>query len=216
MHRFRRYLVAGLLLWVPLGVTFLVLKVLIDLMDRTLVLIPPPYRPEALFGFAIPGLGLVLAVVVLLGTGFLAANLFGRRLVGIWESLLNRIPFVRSVYSGAKQVAETLLSDAGQSFKRVMLIEYPRRGVWSFCFQTATELEEVQGRITGEVVCVFITTTPNPTSGFIILAPRAELIELDMSVDEAFKMIVSLGVVVPTWRRRPDGELELAPPSTNP
>ena len=127
--------------------------------------------------------------------------------------LLNMM--VRSVYSAAKQVAETLLSDAGQSFKKVLLIQYPRKGVWSLCFQTATELHEVQARTAQNVVCVFIPTTPNPTSGFIILAPRDEVIELDMSVDEALKMIVSLGVVVPVWRRA-DGKPELASPEGNP
>ncbi|MBA3565072.1 MAG: DUF502 domain-containing protein, partial [Gammaproteobacteria bacterium] len=140
-HRFatlRRYLVAGLLIWVPLGVTLLVVAFLINLMDRTLLLIPPPYRPERLFGIDIPGLGAVLLFILVLGTGMLVANLFGRRLVAFWESVLNRIPLVRSVYSGAKQVAETMLSEGGESFKKVYLIEYPRRGIWSLCFQTAS------------------------------------------------------------------------------
>ncbi|MGH8496384.1 MAG: DUF502 domain-containing protein [Gammaproteobacteria bacterium] len=202
-HRFatlRRYLVAGLLIWVPLGVTLLVVAFLINLMDRTLILIPPPYRPERLFGFDIPGLGAVLLFILVLVTGMLVANLFGRRLVTFWESLLNRIPLVRSVYSGAKQVAETMLSDASDSFKKVYLIEYPRRGIWSMCFQTATEIGELQARTEEEVVCVFVPTTPNPTSGFIVFAPRDDLRELSMSVDEGIKMIISLGVVAPQWR----------------
>ncbi|CAN5351898.1 DUF502 domain-containing protein [soil metagenome] len=202
-HRFatlRRYIVAGLLIWVPLGVTLLVVAFLVNLMDRTLLLIPPPYRPDRLFGIDIPGLGVVLLFILVLGTGMLVANLFGRRLVAFWESVLNRIPLVRSVYSGAKQVAETMLSDNNESFKRVFLIQYPRRGVWSLCFQTATEIGELQDKTESEVVCVFVPTTPNPTSGFIVYAPKEDLRELDMSVDEALKMIISLGVVVPRWQ----------------
>lgn len=196
----RRYLAAGIIIWVPLIVTVLVIRFLINLMDRSLLLLPPTYRPDALLGFHIPGLGVLLTIVVLLVTGTLGANLFGRRIVGFWESIMSRIPLVRSIYSGAKQVAETVLSDGSTSFKRVYLVQYPRKGVWSMCFQTSTNLEEIQGRTAEEVICVFVPTTPNPTSGFILFVPRSELIELDMSVDEGLKMIISLGVVVPRWR----------------
>jgi uncharacterized membrane protein len=196
----RRYLAAGIIIWVPLVVTVLVIRFLINLMDRSLLLLPPAYRPDALLGFHIPGLGVLLTIVVLLVTGTLGANLFGSRIVGFWESLMSRIPLVRSIYSGAKQVAETLLSDGSTSFKRVYLVQYPRKGVWSMCFQTSTNLEEIQGRTAEEVICVFVPTTPNPTSGFILFVPRSDLIELDMSVDEGLKMIISLGVVVPRWR----------------
>lgn len=205
MLRFlRRYLVAGLIVWIPLVVTVVVVRFLLNLMDRTLVLVPPAWRPETLLGFHVPGLGMVLTVLVLLVTGFLGANLLGRRIVGAWESLLARIPLVRSVYSGAKQVAETLFSDGGTSFKKVLLVQYPREGVWSICFMTATGLAEVQARTDEEVACVFVPTTPNPTSGFIVFVPREDLIELDMSVDEALRMIISLGVVVPRWPRPGD------------
>jgi uncharacterized membrane protein len=196
----RRYLAAGIIIWVPLIVTVLVIRFLVNLMDRSLLLLPPMYRPDALLGFHIPGLGVLLTIVVLLVTGTLGANLFGSRIVGFWESLMSRIPLVRSIYSGAKQVAETLLSDGSTSFKRVYLVQYPRKGVWSMCFQTSTSLQEIQGRTAEEVICVFVPTTPNPTSGFILFVPRSELIELDMSVDEGLKMIISLGVVVPRWR----------------
>jgi uncharacterized membrane protein len=196
----RRYLAAGIIIWVPLVVTVLVIRFLINLMDRSLLLLPPAYRPDALLGFHIPGLGVLLTIVVLLVTGTLGANLFGSRIVGFWESLMSRIPLVRSIYSGAKQVAETVLSDGSTSFKRVYLVQYPRKGVWSMCFQTSTNLEEIQGRTAEEVICVFVPTTPNPTSGFILVVPRSDLIELDMSVDEGLKMIISLGVVVPRWR----------------
>lgn len=192
-------MVAGLLVWVPLGVTVLLLKFLVDFMDRTLLLLPADYRPDAFFGFHIPGLGILLSLVVLLVTGFLVANLVGRRLVHLWESVLKRIPFVRSVYSAAKNFAEIVLTDANQSFKKVLLIEYPRKGLYSLCFQTSIYLGEVQARTGEEVICVFVPTTPNPTSGLILMVPKADVIELDMEVEDALKMVVSLGVVVPQW-----------------
>lgn len=202
MKHFRRYLVAGLLVWVPLGVTLLVFKLVADLLSG-LVILPPQYRPENLIGFTIPYLDvlltLVIAFVVLLVTGVVAANILGRQLVNVWEYLLNQIPLVRTIYSAAKKFAEVLFADSGQSFKRVLLIQYPRKGVYSLCFQTATTLQEVQARTAEDVICVFVPTTPNPTSGFILMVPRDEVIELDMDVESAIKMIVSLGVVVPPW-----------------
>jgi uncharacterized membrane protein len=213
MKHLRRYLVAGLLVWVPLGVTIFILRVLIGLMDRSLLLLPQQYRPEELLGLAIPGLGLILTLVVVLVTGLLAANIVGRSMVNFWESMLDRIPVVRSVYSAAKNFAEIVFSDSSQSFKKVLLIEYPRKGCYSLAFQTATSLGEVQGRTGEEVICTFVPTTPNPTSGYIIIVPRKDVIELDMEIDEALKMVISLGVVVPTWRREQLGELPLEPPS---
>lgn len=210
MKRIRRYIVAGILIWLPIGVTIFLLRILIGLMDRSLVLIPQKYHPEEFIGFAIPGLGLVLTLLVLLLTGVLGANIVGRSMVGLWESLLERIPVVRSVYSGAKNFAEILFSDSSQSFKKVLLIEYPRKGVYSLAFQTSSELGEVQGRTGEDVVCTFVPTTPNPTSGFIIIVPRRDVTELDMEVDEALKMIISLGVVVPRWRKDEIEQLPLA------
>jgi len=215
MKHLRRYLVAGLLVWIPLGVTIFILRVLIGLMDRTLLLIPQPYRPEEWLGFTIPGLGLILTLLVLLITGLLAANIVGRSMVGLWESMLDRIPVVRSVYSAAKNFAEIVFSDSGQSFKKVLLIEYPRKGIYSLAFQTATNLGEVQGRTGEEMICTFVPTTPNPTSGYIIILPKKDIIELDMEIDEALKMIISLGVVVPAWRRDQIAELPLELPAEN-
>lgn len=200
--KIRRYLAAGLLVWIPLAATLLVLRILINLMDQSLLLIPSALRPENLLGFHIPGLGVILTFTLLLTTGFFAANLLGRKLIDAWESVLNRIPLVRWVYSGVKKVAETLLSPRSQSFRKVLLMEYPRKGIWSLCFQTSSDLGEVQARTGQEVVCVFVPTTPNPTSGFIVLVPKSEVIALEMTVDEALRMIISLGVVVPDWRRR--------------
>jgi len=207
MIRLRRYLVAGILVWVPLAVTYFLLRFAVGLMDRTLLLLPLKYRPEELLGFQIPGLGVILTLIVLLITGLLAANFVGRAAVGVWDSLMNRIPVVRSIYSAAKNFAEMVFSDSSQSFKRVLLIEYPRKGLYSLAFQTATELGEVQGRTGEEVVCCFVPTTPNPTSGFIIIVPRIDVTVLDMEVDEALKMIISLGVVIPSWHRNATVEL---------
>ncbi|MEJ2297957.1 MAG: DUF502 domain-containing protein [Woeseiaceae bacterium] len=200
VKRLRRYLVAGVLVWAPLAVTFFLIRLGVKLMDKTLAIIPRAYRPEELLGFHIPGLGIILTFLVLLLTGMLAANFVGRYIVGGWEALLDRIPIVRSIYSGAKNFAEIVFSDSEHSFKRVLLIEYPRKGLYSLAFQTSSSLGEVQGRTGEEVVCCFVPTTPNPTSGFIIIVPSKDITVLDMEVDEALKMIISLGVVVPTWR----------------
>ncbi len=216
MKRLRRYLVAGILVWVPLAVTYLLLRFAVNIMDRTLLLIPAQYRPDALLGFHVPGLGVILAVVVLLLTGLLAANFVGRAFVGGWESLMERIPFVRAIYSGAKNFAELVFSDSSQSFKKVLLIEYPRKGVYSLAFQTATDLGEVQGRTGDDVVCCFVPTTPNPTSGLIIVVPKKDIIVLDMDVDEALKMIISLGVVIPTWSKAQTAELPFEMPDDLP
>lgn len=197
--RIRRYIVAGLLVWLPVGATILIGLFLIDLMDRLLFLVPPPFRPEALIGFRIPGLGTVLALVVLVGTGMLVANLIGRRLVNFYESLLARIPLVRTVYGAVKRFAELILSDSSESFKKALLIEYPRKGLYSFCFQTSEHPPEVETRTGEEIITVFLPTTPNPTSGFMLFVPAKDVVELDMPVEEALKMIISLGVVVPEW-----------------
>ena len=193
----RRYVIAGLLVWVPILVTVLVVRFILDLMDQTLLLLPASVRPETLFGVHIPGLGLVLAVLLLIFTGMLVSNIIGRSLVGLWEDLMNRIPFVRALYSGVKSFSTTILSNQGNSFKKVLLIEYPRKGAWSVGFQTAGDVPQISAHTGEPMVCVFIPTTPNPTSGFIVMVPRSQAIELDMSIDAAMKMIVTLGVVVP-------------------
>jgi uncharacterized membrane protein len=212
LKRIRRYLVAGILVWAPLAVTWFLLKVGVGLMDKTLAIIPARYQPDEMLGFHVPGLGVILTIIVLLVTGLLAANFVGRAFVGGWESLMDRIPVVRAIYSAAKNFAEMVFSDSSQSFKKVLLIQYPRKGLFSLAFQTSSQLGEVQGRTGEEVVCCFLPTTPNPTSGFIIIVPRKDIIELDMEVDEALKMIISLGVVVPTWRKEQTADLPFAAP----
>jgi uncharacterized membrane protein len=212
LKNFRRHLVAGLIVWIPLLVTFLILRFLIRFVDQVLLLLPAAIRPENLLGFNIPGLGVILSVGILLLTGVVAANYFGRELM-IWgDRIMVRIPLVSSIYSSAKQVAETLFADSSTAFTRVLLVEYPRKGIWCMCFQTSDKVGEIQHRTTADVVCVFLPTTPNPTSGFLLFVPREELVPLDMRVDEGLRMIISLGVAVPKWRNPEEAKASLAPP----
>ncbi len=203
----RRYLIAGLLIWLPLGVTLLVFKLLVGLVEQLINVVPAQYHPEVLLGIEIPYFNVILTLVamfiVMLLTGLVVTNLFGRKLVKIWESLLGRIPVVRSIYQSAKQIAETVFSSSGKSFRKVLLIEYPRKGLYTLAFQTGSSAGEVQAKTGEEVTTVFVPTTPNPTSGFIILVPTKDVIELEMNVDEALKMVISLGMVEPQWPRKP-------------
>jgi len=197
MATFRKYLIAGLLVWLPLAATAFVIKLVINLLDKIILFLPLQYRPEPLFGVSIPGFGLALAIGVLLLTGMLAANLLGRELVAIWEGILSRIPIVRNIYNAVKQIASTILTSKGKSFRKVVLAEYPRKGIWSIGFLTNEQVELKCQGLRDEMVAVFLPTTPNPTSGFILLFPKEDLIELDMSVEEGFKFIISIGVIVP-------------------
>jgi len=197
----RKYIIAGLLVWMPLGITFLVIRAIVGLLDRTLLLLPEPYQPDNLLGMHIPGLGVLLAAILVLTTGMIVANFLGKRLVISWEHFLARIPLVRSLYAAIKQIMEAVLSTDAQSFRKVLLLEYPRKGVWSLAFLTSDNLGEVQAKTSSEVISVFIPTTPNPTSGFIIMVPKDDVIELDMAVEDGLKMIISLGVAVPPWQK---------------
>ena len=197
MHWLRRYLVTGLVLWVPLGITIWVLTLIVSTLDKTLLLIPEHYRPETLLGFAIPGLGVVLTLVVLVVTGILTRNFVGQHLVKGWDSILRRIPVVKSIYSGVKQVSDTLFSDTGQAFRKALLVEFPHPGSYTIAFMTGTPSGELVNRLPGEHVSVYVPTTPNPTSGYFLLLPKSRTQELDMSVDDALKYIVSMGVVGP-------------------
>jgi uncharacterized membrane protein len=193
----RKYLIAGLLVWLPLAATVVVIKLLIDLLDKAILLFPPEWQPETLFGFSIPGFGIVIGVSILILTGAFAANLFGRKLVGFWEAVLGRIPLVRTIYSSVKQVLETLFSSNSESFRRVVLIEYPRKGIWSLGFQTNEALTAAREASGKDLVSIFVPTTPNPTSGFIVMLPTDEITQLDISVEDGFKFIISMGVIVP-------------------
>lgn len=193
----RHYLLSGLLVWVPVWVTFVVLRFLVTTMDQTLLLIPLKYRPENLLGFNIPGLGVIFTLIILLVTGIIAANIFGKYLVDIWDRIIERIPLLSSVYKSVKQVMETMLSPEGKAFRKAMLVEYPRKGMWSVAFQTGEVYQELSNKTGEELVSVFIPTTPNPTSGFLMVMPKKDTIELDMKVEEAFRLVISLGVVHP-------------------
>jgi uncharacterized membrane protein len=192
----RRLLVAGILVWLPIIATIWVVSFVVTLMDRTLVLLPDRYQPQTLIGFHVPGLGVIFAFVVVLLTGLLVTNLIGRQLVGYWEEMMQRIPLVRSVYGGVRSFTESVLSSS-HSFRQVVAVEYPRAGIWSIGFVTAENVAEVSSRTGQHLACVFVSTAPNPTSGFIILVPHSQLIQLDMSVDAAMRMIVTCGVVLP-------------------
>jgi uncharacterized membrane protein len=193
----KRYFITGLLIWIPLGITLLVLNWLIGTMDQSLDLLPSTLRPESLWGVHVPGFGAVLTVVVVFVTGLLAANFIGQRLVRFWEGVLARIPVVKSIYYGVKQVSDTVLADTGQAFRKVLLVQYPRSGSWTIAFQTGRPGGDVVNHLRGEYVSVYVPTTPNPTSGFFLMMPRSDVVELDMSVDEALKYIISMGVVAP-------------------
>ena len=195
MARLRRWLVAGLLLWVPLGVTFLVVKLLVDLADQVLLLLPVQYRPENILGFNIPGLGVALTVLTVMATGMIFANLFGRRLVRLWEDILARIPLVRSIYSSVKQITETLFSSQGKSFKKVVLVEYPRRELWTLAFVTGDTAQQLIDIVDRDLVSIYVPTTPNPTSGFFLWCPGKISSSSTSSVEAGLKLILSTGVV---------------------
>lgn len=198
----RRYFISGLLFWLPIWATFVVMKFLVNILNNTLLLLPARYQPDVLFGFHIPGIGVVMTLVIILVTGLLVANFIGRKLVSVWESVVRRIPLVRTVYTGVKQVLDTLFSPGGQSFRKVLLVEYPRAGLWSIAFQTGDGTKEVEDAVgQGSMVSLFIPTTPNPTSGFLMLLPRSKVIELNISVEQALKYVISLGVVQPEHKK---------------
>lgn len=191
----KKYLIAGLLVWLPIWVTFFIIKFLVDILDNTIALLPQRYQPEHLFGINIPGLGILAVILVLIVTGLLMTNFIGHKLVDIWEGILSRIPLIRSIHSAVKQVANALLHPEGAAFRKVLLIEYPREGLWSIAFLTS---EKFNGAPADEETYIaFVPTTPNPTSGFLTIVPKSKAIMLEISVEEALRMVISLGVVMP-------------------
>lgn len=193
----RKYFITGLLILVPLAITFWVLNAIISTMDQTLVLLPAQWRPEALLGVRIPGFGVILTVLIIFITGLLTRNFIGNYVVALWEAMLNRIPIVNSIYSSVKQVSDTLFSSSGNAFRKAVLLQYPRQGSWTIAFLTGTPGGDVANHLQGDYISVYVPTTPNPTSGFFLMVPKADTIELDMTVDAALKYIVSMGVVAP-------------------
>jgi uncharacterized membrane protein len=194
----RKYFITGLLILVPLAITLWVLNLIIGTMDQSLLLLPEKWRPEPqLFGIHIPGLGTILTLVIIFLTGLATRNFIGKQVVHAWEAIVTRIPVVSSIYSSVKQVSDTLFSSSGNAFRKAVLVQYPRQGSWTIAFVTGVPGGDVRNHLEGDYVSIYVPTTPNPTSGFFLMVPRADTIELDMNVDEALKYIVSMGVVSP-------------------
>ncbi len=193
----KKYLITGLLIWIPLAITIWVLDLIVSTMDQSLLLLPPQYQPQVLLGYQIPGLGALLTLVVVFVTGVLASNILGQRLLWFWEYLLGRIPVVKTIYNSVKQVSDTLFAPGGQAFRKALLVQYPREGSWTIAFLTGRPGGDVANHLRGEYLSVYVPTTPNPTSGFFLMMLKSDVIELEMSVDEALKYVISMGVVTP-------------------
>ena len=193
----KKYLITGLLIWIPLAITIWVLKVVVDVLDQSLLLLPPHWRPDFWIGIHIPGLGAILTVVIVFITGVFATNFFGAQLVVLWHDVLHRIPVVNSIYSSVKQISDTLFSSSGQAFRKALLVQWPHEGAWTIAFMTGTPGGDVVRHLPPDCISVYVPTTPNPTGGYFVIVARKNVIELDMSVDQALKYIISMGVVPP-------------------
>jgi len=207
----KKYFITGLLIWIPLAITFMVLAWIVGTLDRILLWIPEVWQPRNLLGVNIPGIGVAISLLIVLVTGVIGANVLGQRIVQLWESLLARIPVVKSIYYGVKQVSDTLFSSSSQAFRKALLVQYPRQGMWTIAFLTGRPGGDAAHHLPGDFVSIYVPTTPNPTSGFFLMLPRSDVIELDMSVDEALKYIISMGVVTPVKR---NGKVPVALPAT--
>jgi uncharacterized membrane protein len=193
----RKYFITGLLIWIPIVVTIWVLKFIFDFLDQSLLLLPVAFQTESWLGVHIPGLGAILTVAVVFATGFLATNFVGAKLVDLWHDVLNRIPVVNSIYSSVKQISDTLFSSSGQAFSKAVLVQWPHEGAWTIAFLTGTPGGDVVNHVPPDCLSVYVPTTPNPTGGYFIIVKRTDLVELDMTVDQALKYIISMGVVPP-------------------
>jgi uncharacterized membrane protein len=193
----KKYLITGLLIWIPLVITLWVLKLIVDALDQSLLLLPDAFRTENWLGFHIPGLGAILTIAIILGTGVFARNFFGAQLVQLGHDVLARIPVVNSIYSSVKQISDTLFSSSGQAFRKALLVQWPHPGAWTIAFLTGTPGGDVEKHVPPDCVSVYIPTTPNPTSGYFVIVARKDVIELNMTVDQALKYIISMGVVPP-------------------
>ncbi|MGH8670374.1 MAG: DUF502 domain-containing protein [Burkholderiales bacterium] len=197
----KKYLITGLLIWIPLVITLWVLKAIVDLLDQSLLLLPAAVHTEHWLGVHIPGLGAILTIVIVLVTGVFATNFFGAQLVEIWHDILHRIPVVNSIYSSVKQISDTLFSSSGQAFRKALLVQWPREGMWTIAFLTGTPGGGVTRYLPDDCLAVYVPTTPNPTGGYFVIVQRKDAIELDMSVDQALKYVISMGVVPPLEHR---------------
>jgi uncharacterized membrane protein len=193
----KKYFITGLLIWIPLVITIWVLKLVVDTLDQTQVLLPHALRPEVWLGVSIPGMGVLLTLLIVMLTGVVTANFIGQRLVYLWHEILHRIPVVNSIYSSVKQVSDTLFSSSGEAFRKTLLVQWPREGMWTIAFLTGAPGGDVTRHLQGDYVSVYVPTTPNPTGGYFVMMPRKDVIELDMSVDAALKYVISMGVAAP-------------------
>lgn len=193
----KKYLITGLLIWIPLLVTLWVIKLIVDVLDQTLLLLPATWRTESVFGVHIPGFGVVITLAIVLLTGVFGTNFFGAKIVEWWHEVLHRIPVVRSIYSSIKQISDTLFSSSGQAFRKALLVQWPRDGMWTIAFLTGVPGGDLARHLPGDFVSVYVPTTPNPTGGYFVVVARKDVVELDMTVDEALKYIISMGVVPP-------------------
>jgi len=196
----KKYLITGLLIWIPLVITLWVLKFIVDALDQVLPLLPPAFRTENWLGLHVPGMGVVMTLVIVFLTGLLTTNLIGARLVHFWHEVLHRIPVVNSIYSSVKQISDTLFSSTGQAFRKALLVRWPNEGMWTIAFLTGRPGAEIAAHLPGDFISVYVPTTPNPTGGYFVVVARKDVIELDMSVDEALKYIISMGVVPPNGK----------------
>jgi uncharacterized membrane protein len=193
----KKYFITGLLIWIPLVITIWVLKLVVDVLDQSLLLLPAQAQTENWLGIHVPGLGAILTLVIVLLTGIFATNFFGAQLVRMWHRVLHQIPVVNSIYSSVKQISDTLFSSSGQAFRKALLVQWPHPGMWTIAFLTGTPSGEVARSIPADCVSVYVPTTPNPTGGYFVIVPRKDVVELEMTVDEALKYIISMGVVPP-------------------
>jgi uncharacterized membrane protein len=196
----KKYFITGLLIWIPLVITIWVLKLVVDTLDQSLLLLPEQWRTESFLGMHIPGMGVILTLVIVLATGVFATNFFGAQLVRLWYGILQRIPVFNSIYSSVKQISDTLFSSSGQAFRKALLVQWPREGMWTIAFLTGTPGGDVVNHLPGDFVSVYVPTTPNPTGGYFVMVARKDVIELDMTVDAALKYVISMGVVAPGQR----------------
>lgn len=215
---FKGYLLTGILVWMPIAVTFWVVGIIISTLDDSLMWLPGGWQPKNWLGYDIPGIGVVISILVLFGTGVLAANVFGQKIIDAWGQLLNRIPVVKTIYSSVKQVSDTLLSDSSQSFKTPLLVQFPHTGAWTVAFVTGMVPDAIAKQLNNnpsdKFLSVYVPTTPNPTSGYFIVVNKEDTKALDMSVDEALKYVISLGMVGGNGKKTVD--ILVAPPSNKP
>jgi uncharacterized membrane protein len=202
----KKYIITGLLIWIPLVITIWVLKLIVESLDQVLLLLPREFQTENWLGLHVPGMGVVMTLVIVFITGLFATNLLGARLVQIWHDVMHRIPVVNSIYSSVKQISDTLFSSTGQAFRKTLLVQWPREGMWTIAFLTGTPGGDVARHLSGDFLSVYVPTTPNPTGGYFVMVARKDVIELDMSVDAALKYIISMGVAPPGVGSGPSGK----------